>query len=71
MAASGSRPIAPPTLSAMFAGRLVAGVMAVTVGWLATYLRKNLAQEFASNSRARSRNPLPVLREYKQKGRIR
>jgi hypothetical protein len=32
IAVSGSRPVAPPMLSAMFAGRLVAGVMAVTAG---------------------------------------
>jgi hypothetical protein len=36
MAASGSRPTAAPMLSAMLDGRLVAGVMAVTAGWLAT-----------------------------------
>src|SRR3970282_183396 len=64
IAASGSRPTAPPMLSAMFAGRLVAGVMAVTAGWLATYLRKNWAQEFASTSRAHSGTCRPFTRAH-------
>jgi len=43
-------------------GRLVAGVMAVTAGWAATYLRKNWAQELASNSRAQSGTSRPFTR---------
>lgn len=62
MASSGSRPRAPPMLSAMFSDRLVAGVMAVTAGWLATYLRKNYAHEPASNSAAHSGSLRPATR---------
>lgn len=51
-------------LSAMFSGRLVAGVMAVTAGWLATYLRKNCAQEPASNSRAHPGTWRPFTRAH-------
>ena len=40
-AASGSAPLPPIRLSIMFTGLLVAGVMTVTAGWAATYLRKN------------------------------
>src|SRR5918993_520507 len=54
IASFGRRPIPPPMLSSMCAGFVVPTRATVTAGWLMTYLRKNCAHVFASNSAAHS-----------------
>ena len=68
----GKRPAPPPRLSSMFFAWLVEGVTTVTAGWLMTYLMKNCAHVFASNSAAHSgngRSPTRRNRLVRPKGR--
>src|SRR5688500_4632205 len=52
VASFGRRPMPPAMLSSMWAGLVVPTRATVTAGWLMTYLRKNCAHVFASNSAA-------------------
>ena len=47
-------------------GLLVAGVITVTAGWAATYLRKNCAHELAPNSAAHCGTSRPATRCHKR-----
>ena len=61
VASFGNRPTPPPMLSSMCVALVVPTRATVTAGWPMTYLRKNCAQLFASNSAAHSgRGVLPT-----------
>src|SRR6187397_3140225 len=62
VASSGRRPMPPPMLSSMCAALVVPVRATVTAGWLMTYLRKNCAHVFASNSAAHSGRGLFAVR---------
>ena len=54
IASFGRRPMPPPMLSSMCSALVVPVRATMTAGWLRTYLRKNCAHVFASNSAAHS-----------------